>query len=440
MRGISRWRYLAWGLGLAVLKYALDSGVSAYYGRPFSAWYYWLPVTQGLARLIGDHQPEAFGHALVATPFVCLGVWLSVMRLRRIGRSPAFAGLFFIPLINLIFFLAMLVAPDGDTETTSPSTPEGHRLGVLPATLAVAVGAFCLTALCTLTLRSYGWGLFFAVPVAMGVASEFLVNKTGREDRAFIRALQVTMLAQCLCGALLLAFAVEGVLCLLMAAPLGFLLGSFGVLIGNIVRAPGIHRWAGPMTLATSILAAPLMAAIESTQTTPPPIHRVDSFVEINAPPESVWPIVIVFPEIPAPQELLFRAGIAYPIRARIEGTGAGAIRYCEFSTGPFVEPITIWEPNQRLAFSVTSNPEPMRELSFFDIHPPHLQGFLASQKGEFRLEALDDGRRTRLHGSTWYRHGLEPASYWRRWTDAIIHRIHARVLEHIKTQVELTN
>ena len=48
------------------------------------------------------------------------------------------------------------------------------------------------------------------------------------------------------------------------------------------------------------------------------------------------------FAEIPPPSEMLFRAGIAYPIRAEITGHGEGAIRRCVFSTAPFVEPIEI--------------------------------------------------------------------------------------------------
>lgn len=440
MQGISRWQYLAWGLGLAVLKYALDHAVSAYFGVSFSLERYWMPFAVGLLRLASEQQPHAATLALVATPFVCAGVWLSVLRLRRIGQSPALACLFFIPLVNLIFFVSLLVAGDKPAAAiVLPRAPK-LRMGFLPATLATAVAGFCLTALCTLSLQSYRWGLFLAVPFAMGVGAEFLLSPSGGERGSLTRAVKATLLAECLCGAFLLAFAIEGVLCLLMAAPVGIVLGIFGAMLGNAVRAPGAHRWAGPMMLASSVLAAPLLATIEGKTADSAPIYRVDSFVEIGAPPETVWPVVIAFPEIAPPQELFFRAGIAYPIRARIEGSGPGAIRYCEFSTGPFVEPITIWEPARRLAFSVTHNPPPMRELSFFDIHPPHLEGFLASQQGEFRLEPLDGGRRTRLHGSTWYKHGLAPAGYWRWWSDAIIHRIHSRVLEHIKKQVELTN
>jgi hypothetical protein len=72
----------------------------------------------------------------------------------------------------------------------------------------------------------------------------------------------------------------------------------------------------------------------------------------------------------------------------------------------------------------------------FFDIHPPHLDGFLVAKNGEFRLTALPGGK-TLLTGSTLYQHGLWPASYWRTWSDPIIHAIHNRVLKHIKMLAE---
>ena len=69
-------------------------------------------------------------------------------------------------------------------------------------------------------------------------------------------------------------------------------------------------------------------------------------------------------------------------------------------------------------------------------IHPPHLRGFLVSEGGQFLLTPLPNGG-TRLEGTTWYQHGLWPSAYWRFWSDAIIHRIHLRVLTHIRDEVE---
>jgi hypothetical protein len=133
----------------------------------------------------------------------------------------------------------------------------------------------------------------------------------------------------------------------------------------------------------------------------------------------------------------MFRAGIAYPQRAEILGNGPGAERHCVFSTGAFVEPIEVWDEPRRLKFSVTSNPAPMEEWTpYSHIEPSHLHGFLVSTGGQFLLTPLPNGG-TQLEGTTWYRHTLWPAAYWRLWSDAIIHQIHLRVLLHIRAEAE---
>jgi hypothetical protein len=107
------------------------------------------------------------------------------------------------------------------------------------------------------------------------------------------------------------------------------------------------------------------------------------------------------------------------------------------FSTGSFVEPITAWEPSRRLAFDVTDSPPPLRELSLYsNVSPPHLDGYVRSQRGEFRLIALPGGR-TRLEGSTWYQLQMAPEGYWQVFSDYLIHAIHRRVLTHIKKEAE---
>jgi hypothetical protein len=86
----------------------------------------------------------------------------------------------------------------------------------------------------------------------------------------------------------------------------------------------------------------------------------------------------------------------------------------------------------------VTQNPDPMEEWTpYHHIHPPHLTGYLASKEGQFQLIPTSEGR-TRLEGTTWYYHNLWPAGYWRVWSDYIIHRIHLRVLSHVKRLAEL--
>ena len=114
-----------------------------------------------------------------------------------------------------------------------------------------------------------------------------------------------------------------------------------------------------------------------------------------------------------------------------------GGVRYCVFSTGAFVEPITAWEPARRLSFDVVESPPPLREWTFHaNVAPSHLEEYLVARRGEFRLVPLPSGR-TRLEGSTWYEQRLRPEGYWVVFSDPIIRRIHRRVLEHLKREAE---
>ena len=181
------------------------------------------------------------------------------------------------------------------------------------------------------------------------------------------------------------------------------------------------------------IFLLPLFMGAEYAVKPEPTVFAVKSYVDVNAPEDIVWRNVIAFPSLPEPQEILFKAGVAYPTHAEIKGIGVGAVRQCHFSTGSFVEPITIWDENHLLKFDVVAQPHPMKELSpYKDISPPHLDNYLVSKKGQFLLTKLPNGK-IRLEGTTWYYNKMWPEPYWRVWSDYIIHKIHVRVLNHIK-------
>ena len=187
-----------------------------------------------------------------------------------------------------------------------------------------------------------------------------------------------------------------------------------------------------------ALFALPLSAILDASRSlSTTNVREVRSSIVINATPDRVWNNVIAFPPLDEPTAFVFRVGIAYPKRAEIRGTGVGAIRYCVFSTGAFVEPITRWEPGHRLSFDVDSSPPPLKEWSpFANVTPPHLDGYFKSRRGEFRLVALPNGQ-TRLEGSTWYELDVHPAPYFATIADYIVGRIHGRVLTHIKAIAE---
>jgi|SRR6185503_14396826 len=319
--------------------------------------------------------------------------------------------------------------------TASSADPVRAPLPLPSVLLAVCGGAFAAfayVAVGVLLFRTYGVLVFVATPFIMGGVTGYLLARNTSATAG--QTIEVTVLMLAVVSAGLLCFAFEGLICLLMAAPLAVPIALAG---GSIGRHFARKRQDPLPRLLLGLLVLPAGVAIDSRNLPDTDAHEVLSVVEIDAPAERVWENVIEFPALPEPTEWWFRAGLAYPRYASIEGRGVGAIRYCVFSTGPFVEPITAWEPGRRLAFDVTSFPEPMRELSpYRGIHPPHLDGYLRSRRGEFRLIPLAGGR-TRLEGRTWYELDMAPAIYWQAIADGVIHSIHRRVLDHIKQESE---
>lgn len=223
-----------------------------------------------------------------------------------------------------------------------------------------------------------------------------------------------------------------------MALPIGLLFSFLGHIIGyEIIKRKVINS---SITTILLVISVPLVMGFEyKAKPKNEEVKAIVTSIIIKASPEKVWKNVIVFPQLKEPDELLFKAGIAYPINAKINGSGVGAIRYCNFSTGSFVEPITKWEKPYLLAFNVDEQPASMEELSFYHLQPNHLHGYFVSKHGQFKLTKLADGN-TLLEGTTWYTNKIKPNFYWDLWSDYIVHKIHERVLSHIKEQTETGN
>jgi len=283
------------------------------------------------------------------------------------------------------------------------------------ALIAVAVGLS--------TIGAYGIALFAFLPLMMGALVEWT-----RPAKTLRQALKQGAATAAIGCAFFIVVGVEGLICMVMSLPLALPLGMLGSGLSFKVRTtrPDAHS-AALLLLPLGLGSAGYDVAVE------PSVYQVTTSIEIAASPQEVWTHVIAYTDMPEPADWVFRTGIGYPRRVRLEGDGVGATRYCDFSTGSFVEPITVWEPAKQLAFDVVESAAPIKEWSpYGDIHPTHLHGYFVSKKGRFILQELPNGH-TLLEGTSWYQHGLEPGPYWRWWSDAIVHRIHQRVLSHIK-------
>lgn len=398
----------ATGRGYAVCVLAV-AAVAWIVARSNVSWW-WLPVVTSAAALPTGRRLGALG----------------------LPRWPA--TLMAAPPIAPVVAALLLVGSRSDARRPTLTSEEDTRTTIRAAAVAIAVTAVLgvgVAYLATNVAQTYGWALFVTLPFALGFVATLAVAAAGR--RSLEDAIGVTLVALGAIGVALVLVALEGVICLVMAAPLAAAVGTIGAIAAHVLLRSGLC--ARPNVMCAVAVAAPALLAGEATGSSQPPLIRVSTSIVVDAPPATVWRHVVSFRPLPAPHGLPFRLGVAYPTGASINGVGVGAVRRCRFSTGDFVEPITNWDPPHRLAFDVTEQPAPMKELSPYGrVRAPHLDGFLLSERGEFRLTPLA-GERTLLVGTTWYRNRMWPTIYWRQWSDPIIHRIHRRVLEHVAAE-----
>ena len=378
----------------------------------------------------------------VAVVALLLTAWIAYRRAARLRSDFAalWALLSCVPILGVGIALWLGTASDDD-EAGKPGTSEklAGQL-VIPALLCWAMISG-LTALMEMQLfpqlnqqRYLSLSLLFIVPLVTAGIAGFLSARAGRTLSQSIGAAFLTLTAILT----ILGFAaMEGVICILIAAPFVGLLGIIGALLGH---------WLATLTsrpayqVQSAAWLAVIVCAIGESIAPPAPLEDVvSSEVIINATPAQVWKQLKDIRDLPAPTEPLFVFGVAHPLEAYVVGEGGvGAARVCRLSTGDMPERITVWKPEQELKFIVLDTPAAMREATIFgqDLDGAHLHTTYTSLDGGFRLEALPNGQ-TRLIGTSRYLLAITPASYWNLWTREIVSQVQLRVMNHVKAKAE---
>ena len=378
----------------------------------------------------------------VAAVALLLTAWIAYRRAVRLRSDFAALWALFscVPILGLGIALWLGTASDDD-EAGQPGTSEklAGQL-VVPALLCWAMISG-LTALVEMKLfpqlnqqKYLSLSLLVIVPLVTAGIAGFLSSRAGRTRSQSIGAAFLTLTAILT----ILGFAaMEGVICILMAAPFVGLLGIIGALLGH---------WLATLTsrpayqVQSAAWLAVIVCAVGESVTPPAPLEDVvTSEVIINATPSQVWKQLKDIRDLPAPTEPLFVLGVAHPVETYVIGEGGvGAERICRLSTGDMPERITVWKPEQELQFVVLDTPATMREATFFgrNLEAAHLHGTYVSLEGGFRLEALPNGQ-TRLTGNSRYLLTITPASYWNLWTRQIVSQVQLRVMNHVKAKAE---
>jgi uncharacterized membrane protein YhaH (DUF805 family) len=447
---VSRGTYALFGICGLAIKHNLDRFIAYKFGFRWGVWNYLDPLERATQFYPLSSSEKKFLAILLITalPFIWIGITMTVKRLRDAGQPLWLTLLFFVPIINLLFFGLLIVLPSQEAAPPANSLDKPGTRPISPywptSRTGSAAAAVVITALLGVVatwgiLRftgNYGMTLFISLPFVMGYLAVVIYNRNQQVDSGDV--LGIVSLSLLLTCAGITAIAVEGVICLLMAAPLAWLLAIFGGFLAMLIHGRTHSQQATPSMFAVMLISLPLLLGVEHVAPPPVPRFQVHTAIEIAAPPEIVWKRLIEFPPLPVAREWPFRLGIAYPIEATLKGEGLAADRECRFSTGSFKEPVLVWEPGKHFAFAVADEPLLMKETSPYEnIHVRHLEDHdFQPERADFVLVSLPNGG-TRLEGTTTYQNKMWPGMYWRLWTDAIIHSIHSRVFRHVKNLAE---
>jgi hypothetical protein len=299
----------------------------------------------------------------------------------------------------------------------------GVLAGVGLTLVAVALG--------TLVFGTYGLTLFLFTPFMVGATTAYIANS--KADIG-VRATGWSVTIAVLLGGLgLVAVALEGLICIVMAAPLGLITALLGGLLG---RELALHGKRSAVQNLPCLALLPLIFAVENVL---PPISNFDTdqTIAVAAAPEVVWESILSTDPIEGPLALPFRLGVAYPLRGEVRGEGVGAERLGEFSTGTAIERVTEWVPNRKLGFVVVRDIPGMRELSPYEhVHAPHVIGYFRTTYTSFELVPRSDGG-TDIVEHTSHELRLDPVPYWLPMARWIVRQNNARVLEHIRAHAE---
>src|ERR1700731_2025056 len=129
---IDRKSYAIAGCSAFVLKYFLDKIVAAVvFERPWFLWSYWQPLGPDARVNAIPSDTRAFAGTLLvlALPFIWLGVTLTVQRLRDAGQPLWLVVLFFVPVINLLFFLLLCTMSSHSVEARAKRRRGRRRAG-----------------------------------------------------------------------------------------------------------------------------------------------------------------------------------------------------------------------------------------------------------------------------------------------------------------------
>lgn len=293
---LGRVPFLVTGIALFLLKWALDTSVARFlFDRTWSVAYYWAgQQTRLVTRLMREDQLFLVTMVVASLPFIWLGILLTAARLRSAKLPLWLVSLFFVPVLNLVLFAVLAIVPPRGSSAIDSShveidprqRPRKRMSGRGFAIATTGLFGTLLTIFDVYSLGIYGVGLFVGLPFCLGAIAALLVGRQGVSGCRACVGTAVLCVSLIAAGLFFISF--EGLICLLMAAPIWIGCAALGGVIGYVILVSARDEQEAAVIILALALIVPAMMGAEAMLRPEPTTLMVRSSIEIAAPPTQV--------------------------------------------------------------------------------------------------------------------------------------------------------
>lgn len=325
-------------------------------------------------------------------------------------------------------------------ETTD--THKGHKKAYLISVIcAVAYGLFARLAFgLELTgdiFEIMSTSFILGVPVVLGFISIWFVRN--EKKLVWYEYILLPWTSGFIFLACTLILVWEGIICIVLWLPLVMILGTIGGVLASLALYMVKARKNKLYCVSLVILLPFILAPIEKLKQRAEDIRTVRSQIIIEAPVETVWNNIEQVSAITESEHrfaLIHLLGFPRPVEAELIGEGVGAVRHATFEGNVlFLEHITEFERNHKIAFTITANTENIPPDTF-DEHVTIGGPYFDVLNGGYVIENLEDGR-ILLHLYSQQRLSTNFNFYAHLWTEWLMKNIQDYILVIIKERCE---
>ena len=307
-------------------------------------------------------------------------------------------------------------------------------LAAFAAALAFALAVYWLLSVVNPSDGLVGFGFLAVLPAALAAFVSYVSDPLARKSIGSYLMVPVWLV---LAASVLAVVALpEGIICILMLAPIWLAAGVVGAGITYFLRN---RIQAGRHHVSALALMPLLVMAAEPHLPRPAAEVTVSRSIDIAAAPEAVWPLLEGAGAI-GPEEGIWTVtqsliGVPRPQAARLEGQGIGALRRAEWQRGiRFDEVITEWEPLRRIGWAFRFGDHQGWEIT--DAHLMPDSAYMQIRRGGYSMAPLPGGGvRVSLETTYWMRTSVN--GYAALWGELLLGDLEGNVLAILKARAE---